>query len=144
MNKNTEPSGQPIIPVLAAVIFNERGEVLLARRKSHLSQGLKWEFPGGKLKVGESPEACLKREIREELGIEIEIKQIYQAVNFSYPGKNILLLAYLAGYCSGSFVLTDHQQVQWVAPDRLEKFDLSPADLPIAEKLLKDYGRNDR
>jgi len=143
MNKNMRKSNQQIIPVLAAVIFNDRREVLLAQRKSHLSQGLKWEFPGGKLKVGESPESCLKREIREELGIEIEIRKIYLAVNFSYPGKNILLLAYIAGYLSGDFVLVDHQGVEWVPLDRLDKFDFSPADLPIVEKLWMDYEKGE-
>lgn len=142
MNNKSKNVPLPIIPVLAAVIFNNRGEVLLAQRKSHLSQGMKWEFPGGKLKVGESPENCLKREIREEMGIEIEVREIFHAVNYSYPGKNILLLAYLTDYCSGDFNLSDHIGVAWVPLNRLIEYDLSPADLPVTKKLLKIYAKD--
>lgn len=127
-----------IIPVLAAIIFNKNKEVLLAQRNAQLSQPLLWEFPGGKLKIHESPEDCLKREIREELGIEIEIKTIFTAVNFSYKEKNILLLAYIARFKSGEISLTDHRQVKWSVVEGLLKYDISPADLPIVKKLIRE------
>ncbi len=124
-----------ILPVLAALILNDKNEILIAQRKSNISQGLKWEFPGGKLKSGETPESCLVREIQEELGIQIEINQIFTAVNHSYTDKNILLLAYLSNFIGGEFHLTDHIGVHWVQIQELAQYDLSDADYPIAEKL---------
>lgn len=128
-----------IIPVLAAVICDETGRILIAKRKKNLSQGLKWEFPGGKLKIGESPGNCLKREIREELGIDINVKEIYFAVNHQYSQKHILLLAYLAEFKSGNFLLADHEEVQWIQVHQLRDFELSPADIPIADKLIRQH-----
>lgn len=131
----------PIIPVLAAIIFNDRGEVLLAQRKSGLSQALKWEFPGGKLKPRETPENCLKREIKEELGMEIRIDRIFHAVNHSYSDKNILLIAYQAALVREGSLRTDHQTVHWCRIFDLLKYDLSEADIPIARKLLEEYSK---
>ncbi|OPX32663.1 hypothetical protein B1H10_07255 [candidate division KSB1 bacterium 4484_188] len=119
-------SDSHIIPVLAGIIFNRKNQVLLAQRKSGLSREMKWEFPGGKLKVGESPEECLRREIGEELGIDITVKQI----------RNILLLSYFCEYNSGEFRLSDHREVRWVPVAEIPELELSEADIPIAKKLV--------
>ncbi len=131
-----------IIPVLAAIILNEKGQVLLAQRKPGLSQALKWEFPGGKLKAGETPADCLKREIREELGLEIEIRRIFGAVNHSYSDKNIVLIAYFAELISGDMRLKDHQQVKWVDIDDLNEYELSPADIPFVDLLVSQWAKD--
>jgi 8-oxo-dGTP diphosphatase len=94
-------SNNKIIPVLAAIIMNHDGNILLAQRKAGTKNGLKWELPGGKLKINESPEYCLARELEEELGIKVYVKQLFSAVNYSYPEDNILLLAYFAELVSG-------------------------------------------
>lgn len=125
----------PIIPVLAALIKNKKGEVLLARRKAVLSNGGKWEFPGGKLLVGESPEQCLAREIKEEMGIDIEVLNPFHIVNHSTQGKSILLIAYLCDYNGGEITLRDHDQIVWAKHEQAIKYDLSEPDKPIAEKL---------
>ncbi len=127
-----------IVPVLSAIIFNEKNEILIARRKPGMSQALKWEFPGGKLKPGESPEECLKREIKEELGINIQVEKIFHAVNYSYPDKNILLLAYISKYISGCFNLKDHSEFRWEIYQKLKNYDFSKADIPVVEKLEKE------
>lgn len=132
---NPETPGTPIIPVLAAIIRDEAGRVLAARRKPHLSNGGKWEFPGGKLFSGESPEQCLAREIREEMGIEIEVLEPFHLVNFSYPEKSILLIGYVCRFAGGNWHLTDHDQIRWVEKNSLGEYDFSAADLPIVEKL---------
>lgn len=129
-------SDSHIIPVLAGIIFNRKNQVLLAQRKSGLSREMKWEFPGGKLKVGESPEECLRREIGEELGIDITVKQIFCAVNHSYRDRNILLLSYFCEYNSGEFRLSDHREVRWVPVAEIPELELSEADIPIAKKLV--------
>lgn len=128
-----------IIPVLAAIILNHEGNVLLAQRKPEKVNGLKWEFPGGKLRVKESPENCLTREIEEEMGIKIAVRQLFAAVNYSYPTENIILLAYFAELVSGSFSLTDHKEVRWVPLNKLLHYDLSPADLPIVQRLIENF-----
>ncbi len=127
---------QSVIPVLAAIIEDDRGRVLLAQRREELTQGALWEFPGGKIQPGETPENGLKREIAEELGLDIEIQDIFAATNHSYQNKNIFLVAYRAKYLAGQPRLTDHQSVEWVEKDRLLQYPLSPADIPIARKLV--------
>jgi mutator protein MutT len=128
-------SSTEIIPVLAAIIFNAEGKILIARRRKGISQELKWEFPGGKLRAGESPEFCLMREINEELGIDIEIRGIFHAVNHSYPDKNILLVAFLTELKSGEIRLKDHCEISWMELSALADYDFSLADIPIVEKL---------
>jgi 8-oxo-dGTP diphosphatase len=125
--------------VLAALIKNENGEFLVARRKSDLSNGGKWEFPGGKLRFSETPEACLKREIKEELGLDIIVRSSFQIVNQSYPNKSILLIAYLCSYVGGELSLKDHDLVKWINPNFLMDHDLSEPDKPIALKLAEIY-----
>ncbi len=132
-----------IIPVLAALIADEDGKILLARRNQNTSRPLKWEFPGGKLKAGESPQACLVREIKEELEMEIECGDIVIAVNHSYPDICILLLAYRARPVNKQYSLHEHVAIRWVEVQRLTSFDLSPADIPIAEALIAEASRTE-
>ena len=130
-----EKKESEIVPVLAAVIFNDKNEVLIAKRKPNLSQGNLWEFPGGKLKVYETPEACLRREIKEELGIDIQIKDLWYAVNYSYAKINILLIAYRAELVEKKITLTDHSEFKWVSLIDLNEIDFSPADRLLIKKL---------
>jgi 8-oxo-dGTP diphosphatase len=131
----------PFIPVLAALIKNNKGEFLIARRKPMLNNGGKWEFPGGKLQLGEVPEDCLTREIKEELGIEIKVEGSFRIVNQSYSKRSILLISYFCEYVSGDINLKDHDQIEWVRSDLLMQYDLSEPDKPIAAK-LNDFHRD--
>lgn len=126
---------QPFIPVLAALIKNDKEEYLIAKRKAILSNGGKWEFPGGKLLAGEVLEECLKREIKEELGIEIIVKDPFQIVNQQFQERSILLISYLCEYVSGEIFLKDHDRIEWIKPDLIINYDLSEPDKPIASKL---------
>ncbi len=101
--------------VTAAVIERD-GKILIARRKRDDSQAGKWEFPGGKLEAGETPEACLKRELREELGIETEVGAFLCSSRFVYPHMAVELLVYRTSYVSGEIALHEHDRVEWVAP----------------------------
>lgn len=121
-------------PVIAAVIFNEKNQVLLCQRKKGALAG-KWEFPGGKLEAGESPEDCLVREIREELQITIQVDQILKAVNVQYEHGNFFLVGYLATYQHGSIQLEVHQAYAWVDLWRVSQYDLARANVPIAQML---------
>lgn len=125
----------PFIPVLAALIKNKNDEFLIAKRKSGMNNGGKWEFPGGKLLTGEVPEECLVREIKEELGIEIRVLNPLQVVNQPYSERSILLIAYLCECVEGEINLKDHDQIKWLKPNLIIQYDLSEPDVPIALKL---------
>ncbi|HPT83746.1 MAG TPA: (deoxy)nucleoside triphosphate pyrophosphohydrolase [Limnochordia bacterium] len=126
------------LPVIAAII--QRGdEVLLCQRKGGALSG-KWEFPGGKLENGETPEQCLVREIEEELGIQIEVEQIYQAVHAHYDHGDFLIVAYLAKQVGGEVTLRVHSAYAWVPVAQLDEYDLAEANVPIA-KSLKEEGQ---
>lgn len=131
-----------IIPVVAGIILNMRGEVLLTQRREEGTLPLKWEFPGGKINEGESLEECLVREIREELGIEVIVERLFHAVNHSYPEKDVLLIAYLCKYAGGEVQLNAHRAYRWVQPMKLEDMDLAPADIPIMRMLLNSFNES--
>lgn len=132
-------SDPPIIPVLAAVFTRPDGTVLLARRRPELHNGGRWEFPGGKLRPDESPEACLRREIREELGVDIDVVAPYHLVRHRYPSIHILLIAYHCRLESEAWQLTDHDMVAWVRPDAMVHEVLSAADRAIADRLRERF-----
>ena len=127
-----------IIPVVAAIIKNEQNRILIARRKSGLSNGGRWEFPGGKLLFDESPEECLKREIREEMGVDIKIIDPFHLVHFQDGQRSILLIGYLCEFLAGNWALVDHDQILWVEKERLSDYKFSMADIPIVRKLQSE------
>ena len=124
-----------IVPVLAALIPDSSGAYLLARRKPGLANGGTWEFPGGKLRSDETPEACLAREIREELGITLSVQKPVHLVRHRYPHIHILLIGYACEWLSGTFKLLDHDRIEWVRPENMAKFELSTADVALAHYL---------
>jgi|SRR5579859_8160005 len=125
---------QRVIRIAAAVI-EQHGTILLARRSAGLAHAQCWEFPGGKIEPGESPEACLARELREELDIEVTIGTLIGISRVSMASGVLELMAYHAWQPRGSFRLTDHDAIAWVAPADLLSYQLSPADVPIARVL---------
>lgn len=126
-----------MIPVTAAIIRDDRGQVLLTQRPEQDPHSLKWEFPGGKLRDGESPEGCLRRELEEELGIQAEVEDIFHVVSHRYPGYDILLMAYLCRWCGGEIRLQAHLSYRWVEPASLLTFDLAEADRPVALRYVE-------
>ncbi|MGZ4134518.1 MAG: (deoxy)nucleoside triphosphate pyrophosphohydrolase [Tumebacillaceae bacterium] len=123
--------------VVTAAVIERENTVLIAQRKPDSHMALKWEFPGGKLEWGEDPRDGLKREIREELGIEIDVGDVVEVVSHTYEDRQIVLLAYRCRYRSGTVQLLDVHDVRWVPPAELLSVDLAPADVPIVEKLLQ-------
>ena len=126
---------QPLI-VTAAVIRKE-DTILIAQRYVKTDHSLKWEFPGGKLECGETPEQCLAREIKEELNLKVEVADIFKVVYHEYPGKKILLLCYLCNDLGGHPKALDCQDFKWINMDTLDQFDFVEADLPIVEKIKR-------
>jgi len=121
-----------MIQVTAGIIKKD-GKILIAKRKHGKSADAKWEFPGGKVEKGETHEECLKREIMEELNVEIKGGKFVGANCFNKGEKNINLMAYNAEYVSGEIKLTDHEDYRWVLPCELDKYDFLEADWKFVE-----------
>lgn len=121
-------------PVTAAIVW--RGDrVLLTRRGPGDRHAGKWEFPGGKVEPGESPGQCLARELREELGVGATVGGLVASSLFTYAHGAIELLAFEVELAAGDFVLTVHDRAEWVPVAELTRYDLLPADIPIARRL---------
>jgi 8-oxo-dGTP diphosphatase len=122
--------------VTAALIVNE-GKILVAQRAKGDDWDFFWEFPGGKLEEDEGPEECIRRELREELHVTIEIEGIQQAVFKQYERFNILLLAYKCGIKEGTPEAIGCRAIKWVREDELRHLLMPPADEEIRENLLQ-------
>jgi len=127
------------INVTAAIIERE-GRFLIAKRKKGKHLENKWEFPGGKVELGESHEECLRRELKEEFGITAKINNFVAESIFDYGDRMIRLLGYHVEYISGDFKLNVHDEIKWILPDEFDKFDFAEADLPLVEKVSKIRG----
>jgi len=125
--------------VTAAIIVNGAGEVLLARRAPRERHAGSWEFPGGKVEWGEKPEDCLAREMQEECGVQIGIKEFVAESIYLTPSGGIRLLAYECEILAGTLSLTVHDEYRWVMPSELLQYELLPADIPIAKGLLARF-----
>jgi 8-oxo-dGTP diphosphatase len=130
-----------IINVTAALIIKDR-RVLLARRAkfSHLA-GL-WEFPGGKVEIGETPQGCLQRELAEELQIRIDERNIarFDESFYEYGQKRVLLLGMIVGSFEGTVSPLEHEEIIWARRADVVSIPLAPADVPLARRLIR-YGK---
>ncbi len=129
----TSPSRS--IHVVAAVITDARGRILLNRRKGDSDMAGLWEFPGGKREPGESSEQALARELHEELGIDAEIGEWLMDVPQIYPDKRLRLEVRMVRQWKGSARGREGQAVTWVAPGKLGRYSMPPADLPVVAAL---------
>lgn len=121
---------------VAAAVMEKDSKVLIAKRKKNDTLGGLWEFPGGKVEPGETPQGCLKRELKEEFDIEAEIGQLISATTFRYFFIPIELLAYRVRHISGDFKVNEHDEIKWVKPSDFKDHDLVNADKPIAKAIL--------
>lgn len=122
---------------VTAGIMVEKGSIFIAKRKLGFRFAHKWEFPGGKMEQGETPEACLKREMEEEFGIDVSIGEFLGESFHQYDHGGIRLLAYRVYWVGGEMELRDHDEYRWVLPAELGEFDFTAADLPFVERLQK-------
>lgn len=124
-----------MIDVAAAIIENELGQILIARRKKGKAQEGLWEFPGGKIENKETIEECLKRELQEEMNIQIQPYESFGVNDHDDGSTSIRLYAHKAKFVSGNMVLVDHDQVEWVYSKDLGKFEFAPADVKFVRSL---------
>ena len=123
--------------VVIAAVIEKDGRILIARRKQGWRFAGKWEFPGGKIEPGETPEECLQRELREELDIDAEIGKFFCSSTYHYPHATVQLLVYRAYHVAGEFALHDHQEIRWVLPAELAQYDFPEADELVIGKLVQ-------
>ena len=123
-----------MIHVVAGIIY-KNNKVFCARRKSGLHLAGFWEFPGGKVELGEEHEPALSRELREELSIEATVGAYIGQSTHDYGGKIVRLNAYLCEADMGAMVLNDHDEICWLAIDELNTLQWAPADVPLLSQL---------
>lgn len=120
--------------VTAAIIIRD-GKVLITRRAAGQAHAGWWEFPGGKVEDGESPEECLYRELKEELGVDTHIGNKLAESIYEYATGAIRLIAFEAAIAEGEIRLTVHEEALWANISDLSSYMLLPADRPIAEAI---------
>ncbi len=122
-----------LLLVAACALIDVDGRVLIARRPAGKSLAGLWEFPGGKLEPGETPEACLIRELEEELGIKVAHACLAPFVfaSHSYGETHLLMPLYLCRRWEGFVTALEHDALAWVRPERLGDYPMPPADAPL-------------
>lgn len=126
------------IRVVAAIIkaVNENGEpVIFATQRGYGDFKGGWEFPGGKIEEGETPEEALIREIKEELETEIIVGEFIDTIEYDYPTFHLSMDCFWAEIVSGNLVLTEHEAAKWLSKDELDSVEWLPADASIIEKI---------
>jgi len=124
---------------VTAAIVTKNNRILIAQKGPTDKRALKWEFPGGKIDPGETPEQCLARELMEEFEIEISVGDLFTDSIFIYPEGQLYILAYFCTWSGGEMNPTEHADYKWVLAEELDQFDFVPSDLPIAQKLMRKF-----
>jgi 8-oxo-dGTP diphosphatase len=120
------------VTAVVAGVLERDGKILICRRRADQPHPLKWEFPGGKLEAGESPEAALVRELREELGIESEAGVEILRYEFAYPGKQPILLIFLKVTAWRLHIENRiFETIRWESPESLSTYDFLEGDVPL-------------
>lgn len=131
-----------ITEVVAALVW-EGDKFMICQRPAHKARGLLWEFVGGKVEPGESKEAALIRECREELGVTISVGEVFLDVLHEYPDLTVHLTLFHAAIAAGVPQKLEHEDIQWISVSQIPDYDFCPADVEILEK-LKGYAKERR
>ena len=122
--------------VVAALIW--RGEkFMICQRPAHKARGLLWEFVGGKVEAGETPQEALIRECREEIDVLLSVGDAFMDVTHEYPDLDVHLTLFHATIASGEPKKLEHNDIRWITPQEIPDYDFCPADVEILEKLME-------
>lgn len=127
------------IRVVAAIIkaVNKNGEtIIFATQRGYGDLKGGWEFPGGKIEVGETPQEALKREIMEELETEITVGELIETIEYDYPQFHLSMDCFWAEIVSGDLVLTEHADAKWLTKEELDSVEWLPADVTLIDKIM--------
>jgi 8-oxo-dGTP diphosphatase len=127
------------IEVVAAII--RKGDKIFATQRGYGDFKDWWEFPGGKMEAGETPEEALKREIREELSTEISVYEFLCTVEYDYPKFHLTMHCYLCSLLTEALNLNEHEAARWLTKDELNSVKWLPADLLVIEKMKEKAKR---
>jgi mutator protein MutT len=134
LTKNSKPKIKNRVEVSAALIFRD-GKLLITQRQSGSHLGGLWEFPGGKLERNETFEECLAREIREELGMDISVGELFETVSHDYPDKSVHLRFYVCKPLAGEPQALGCAEFKWVEKEELRNYPFPAADARLLDKL---------
>lgn len=137
--KRTRLKKNSWIPVVAGLLIKDK-MVLVGQRPEHNSLAGQWEFPGGKIEIGESPEQALARELNEELGIDAQIGELKLACTHSYSDVGIIILFYEVRLWKGAPKAMHHMQLDWVYPEELRNRNIPEANQKILPQIFKILG----
>lgn len=129
-----------MVQVIAGVIEKE-GKILIAKRSVDTRFAGKWEFPGGKLEEGESHEACLKREIKEECNIDVDVKNKICFNRFDYGDLQVEVILYHSVYRNGELLNTEHEATHWILPNDLPQYDFLEANIPLVSQIQEYFNQ---
>jgi 8-oxo-dGTP diphosphatase len=134
---------RPVLIVVAGVLVDKRGRLLLAKRPKGKPMAGLWEFPGGKMEAGETPEAALARELHEELSIAVEPEDMdpFSFASHTYEGFHLLMPVFMLHKWAGEPEPREGQELDWVSPDRLGDYPTPPADFLLFAKLQARMAR---
>ncbi len=121
------------INVVAAITIKDHKIFATQRGYGEFKNG--WEFPGGKIETGETPQQALKREIREELDADINVGELFDTIEYDYPNFHLSMKCFLCTLTSDQLVLKEHEAAKWLTRDNLDSVAWLPADVTIIEKL---------
>ena len=127
-----------MVEVVAALIW-QNGKFMICQRPKNKARGLLWEFVGGKVEKGESKEEALVRECREELAVTISVCDKFCDVTHIYPDLTVHLTVFNATIFDGTPQMIEHNDIKWITPDEIGKYDFCPADIEILEKICNIY-----
>lgn len=129
-----------MIRKVTAAIVEQDGKILIAQKGPQDKRAYKWEFPGGKIDEGETPEECVAREMMEEFEIEVCVGKLLCESLFSYSEGQLLVMAFFCTWIGGELRPTEHADYRWVKGHELGQYDFVASDIPIAKKLQQEWG----
>ena len=136
IDRETERQRMKTIRVVAAIIIEKEKVFATQRGYGEFKDG--WEFPGGKIELGEIPEAAIVREIKEELDTEIEVVKLLDTVEYDYPQFHLSMDCFICKIKSGDLVLKEHEAAKWLTKENLDSVDWLPADFSLIEKIRNE------
>ena len=126
--------------VVAALIW-QGDRFMICQRPAHKGSGLLWEFVGGKVEAGETPQEALIRECREEIDVLLSVGDVFMDVTHEYPDLTVHLTLFHATVAEGEPQMLEHNDIQWITPEEIPNYDFCPADVEILDRIMQEFNR---